>query len=249
MMHKPSNRFIVPKIFENIPHLVAGVSTRHGGVSQAPYQSLNLGKHTADLPEAVEQNVHLLCNDLQILPQQLARAYQCHDNAIWETTEGGYKENFDAIIATEKGVIAGVGIADCCPILIVDPIKRLTAAIHAGWKGTVADITNKTATALINKYGSKVEDLKAWIGPCISFKHFQVGEEVAKHFHEEEKIQDKEKYLVDLKKANERQLLEAGLTQIEISTYCTIEDNALFFSHRLEKGTTGRMMAFAGFRK
>lgn len=249
MMHKPTKRFIVPKIFEQIPHLVAGVSPRHGGVSKTPYQSLNLGKHTADLPEAIEQNINLLCHELSICPEQLARAFQCHSDAIWEASNGDYLENYDAIIAKNSGVIAGVGIADCCPILIVDPVKQLTAAIHAGWKGTAANITYKTANQLINKLGSNVDDLKAWIGPCISVRHFEVGEEVAKHFEKEEKIPHGEKYLVDLKKANERQLQKAGITQIEVSPYCTIEDNAMFFSHRLEKGTTGRMMAFAGFRK
>ncbi len=249
MMHKPINRFIVPKIFEHIPHLVAGVSTRHGGVSQIPYNSLNLGKHTADLPEAIEQNINILCNELTIRPEQLARAYQCHGDSIWETATGGYQENFDAIISTQAGVIAGVGIADCCPILLVDIENQVCAAIHAGWKGTVAQIVRKTAEQLISKHHSRPEKLKAWIGPCISTMHFEVGEEVADQFAANEKNKVGEKFFVDLKKANFNQLQALGINEIEISDFCTVAHNEHFFSHRKEQGLTGRMMAFVGFRK
>ncbi|RVU24762.1 peptidoglycan editing factor PgeF [Sandaracinomonas limnophila] len=248
MMHKTHQRFIVPKIFQDLPNLVAGVSTRHGGVSQGAYNSLNLGKHTTDYTDHIEQNLFLLCQDLGIQTSQLARAYQCHGAEIWHTEIGGYQENFDAIIATQPGIIAGVGIADCCPILIVDPNQKVTAAIHAGWKGTVAQIVKKTATELVEKYESKAKDLLAYIGPCISQTHFEVGDEVAAHFSDSEKTKLGPKFHVDLKKANLHQLQEAGIDQIEISEYCTIEHNEHFFSHRKENGITGRMMAFAGFK-
>ncbi|MEY4384571.1 MAG: hypothetical protein RI995_2113 [Bacteroidota bacterium] len=248
MMLKPEQRFIVPNIFQHIPQLVAGVSTRHGGQSHGAYNSLNLGKHTADSPAIIEQNLQLLCNDLEVEPNQLARAYQCHGADIWHTNMGGYQENFDAIIATQPGIIAGVGIADCCPILLIDPVKKIAAAIHAGWKGTVAQITKKTSIEFLEKYNSKPKDLLAWIGPCISQAHFEVGDEVAKYFANSEKITLGPKYHVDLKKANVNQLHAAGIRQIEVSSYCTFEHNEHFFSHRKENGITGRMMAFAGFR-
>lgn len=249
MMLKPSKRFIVPYIFQDIPNLVAGVSTRQGGFSQTPYDTLNLGIHTADSPEAIEKNIEILCSDLSINSRQLARAYQCHGSSIWHAKEGSYQENYDAIISTKCGVIAGVDVADCCPILLVDPIKKITAAIHAGWKGTVAQIVQKTAKELIENYQCHSKDLLAWIGPCISQTHFEVGDEVAQHFSELEKIKKGQKFHVDLKKANFFQLQEIGINQIETSEYCTIEHNAYFYSHRKEQGITGRMMAFAGFRK
>jgi YfiH family protein len=249
MMHKSGQRFIVPKIFQDIPNLVAGVSTRHGGVSQQPYLSLNLGIHTADSQDLVQENLTLLCQDLGIKEQQLARAYQCHGASIWHANEGSYQENYDAIIANQIGVIAGVGIADCCPILLVDPIQKITAAIHAGWKGTVSKIVYSTANVLIQQYQSNPSDVLAWVGPCISQKHFEVGDEVAVHFSEKEKKLIGEKYYVDLKSANVHQLQAIGINQIEVSEKCTIEHNDDFFSHRKEKGLTGRMMAFAGFKK
>lgn len=248
MMLKPAQRFIVPRIFQTIPFLVAGVSTRHGGLSTGNYNSLNLGKHTADQAEIIQQNIELLCHDLGIDAKQLARAYQCHGDAILECAEGGYQENYDAIIATATGVIAGVGIADCCPILVVDPVTKKSAAIHAGWKGTVAQIVRKTVEQMIIIHHSKPENIKAWIGPCISAKHFEVGNEVATHFAANEKTQVGETYFVDLKKANLHQLQSLGIQSIEIAEYCTVEHNELFYSHRKENGITGRMMAFIGFK-
>ena len=247
-MPKETGRFIVPSIFKDVPNGVAGVSTRLSGFSPAPFKSLNLGKSTSDDPLLVSKNLEALCVDLQISSAQLARAYQCHGNDIWQTATGGYRENFDAIISTQPGTIAGVGIADCCPILLLDPEKKIAAAIHAGWKGTVAKIVEITTSTLFETYGCKSKDLLAWIGPCISLKHFEVGDEVAEHFASTEKVKMGEKYHVDLKKANFHQLERMGIQQIEISNYCTVEDNDLFFSHRKEQGVTGRMMAFAGFR-
>jgi YfiH family protein len=193
----------------------------------------------------VQQNLSLFCRDLGIPPEALARSYQVHGDVIWETTEPGYTSGYDSIIAHVPGIFAGVGIADCCPILLADPVRKTTAAIHAGWKGTVQQIVHKTASILISN-GSNPADILAYIGPCISLAHFEVGDEVAEQFELKEKRGAR--WHVDLKASNEAQLRNAGISQIEISEYCTIENNDLFFSHRKEKGVTGRMLAIIGFR-
>jgi YfiH family protein len=245
MMTNSSERVIIPSIFKHIPQLVAGVSTRHGGKSTEAYQSLNLGTHTDDHPDMVQQNLSLFCADLGITTDTLARSYQIHGDVIWETKEPGYTSGYDAIIAHAPGIFAGVGIADCCPILLADPVRKTTAAIHAGWKGTVAQIVAKTASAMISQ-GSNPTDILAYIGPCISLAHFEVGDEVAEQFEFKEMLA--ERWHVDLKASNEAQLRSLGISQIEISEFCTIENNDLFFSHRKEKGVTGRMLAIIGFR-
>ena len=158
MMTNSSERVIIPTIFKHIPQLVAGVSTRHGGKSTKAYQTLNLGLHTDDHPDTVQQNLSLFCRDLGISPQALARSYQLHGDVIWETKEPGYTSGYDAIIAHAPGIFAGVGIADCCPILLADPVRKTTAAIHAGWKGTVQQIVRKTASILISN-GSNPADI------------------------------------------------------------------------------------------
>lgn len=244
-MTNSSERVIIPTIFKPIPQLVAGVSTRHGGKSKQAYQTLNLGLHTDDHPDMVQQNLSLFCRDLGIPPEALARSYQVHGDVIWETTEPGYTSGYDSIIAHTPGIFAGVGVADCCPILLADPVLKTTAAIHAGWKGTASQIVAKTASVMISK-GSNPADILAYIGPCISLAHFEVGNEVAEQFELKEKRGAR--WHVDLKASNEAQLRNAGISQIEISEYCTIENNDLFFSHRKEKGITGRMLALIGFR-
>jgi YfiH family protein len=213
-------------------------------VSSQAYQTLNLGVHTEDDPEAITQNLSLFCADLGISPESLARSYQVHGAEIWQTNLPGYQSGYDAILSLTPGIIAGVGIADCCPILLADPVRRVAAAIHAGWKGTVAQIVHKTASTLIAA-GSNPADILAYIGPCISLDRFEVGDEVAAQFEHKEKRG--ERWHVDLKATNATQLRSLGITQIEISDYCTVEHNDVFFSHRKEKGITGRMLAVVGF--
>ena len=238
------SRVVRPQIFAHIPQLVAGISTRHGGVSSQAYQSLNLGVHTDDDPEAIESNLTLFCSDLGISPDALARSYQVHGAEIWHTNISGYERGYDAIIAETPGIIAGVGIADCCPILLADPVRHVAAAIHAGWKGTVAQIVSKTASALLVA-GSNPADILAYIGPCISLDRFEVGDEVAEQFAHKEKRGAR--WHVDLKATNAAQLQNLGINQIEVSEFCTVEHNVLFYSHRKEKGVTGRMLAVIGW--
>jgi YfiH family protein len=240
------NRVIRPDIFSHIPKLVAGISTRHGGVSTQAYQSLNLGVHTDDDPVAISSNLALFCADLGISPDSLARSYQVHGAEIWTSVSPGYESGYDAIMAPKPGVFAGVGIADCCPILLADPVRETAAAIHAGWKGTVAQIVSKTAYDMISS-GSNPTDILAYIGPCISLEHFEVGDEVAKQF--EFKERRGARWHVDLKATNAAQLHALGVSQIEISDYCTVANNDLFFSHRKEQGITGRMLAVIGFQR
>lgn len=242
------NRVVRPRIFQSIPGLVAGVSTRHGGLSESPYSSLNLGIHTDDTPEIIEQNLALFCADLGISPADLARSYQVHGDKIWVTGRAGYQSGFDAMVSVQPGVFAGVGIADCTPILLADPVTRVCAAVHAGWKGTVAKIVEKTAKRMIDNRGSNPSDIHAYIGPCISLAHFEVGDEVAAQFDEVFKSRKGAKWHVDLKAANAAQLQALGIQQLEIDSSCTVENNADFFSHRKEKGLTGRMLALIGFQ-
>jgi YfiH family protein len=238
------SRVVRPQIFAHIPQLVAGISTRHGGVSSQAYQSLNLGVHTDDDPAAISQNLSLFCSDLGISPESLSRSYQVHGTEIWQTSVPGYQSGYDAIVSEKPGIIAGVSIADCCPILLADPVRQVAAAIHAGWKGTVAQIVSKTASALIAD-GSNPTDIFAYIGPCISLENFEVGDEVAEQF--EYKKKRGARWHVDLKATNADQLRDLGINQIEISEYCTVGNNELFYSHRKEKGVTGRMLAVIGW--
>jgi len=242
--------FRKPAIFTAFKNLIAAESTRHGGVSTAPFDSLNLGGSTTDKPENVIKNNHLFFNAIGINFEQVAKSHQVHGAEILFATEAGRYEGYDALITNVSGVQLAVTVADCTPILIFDPVQKAVAAIHAGWRGTVQQIVAKTVTQMQENFGTTPEDCIAYVGTCIDECSFEVGEEVAEHFQSEHKRwdDDRNKFFIDLKKANADQLLVAGLKKenIEISMFSTVLNNDDYFSYRAENGTTGRMLATIG---
>lgn len=240
----------IPTIFSNIPNLVSGESTRHGGVSVSPYNSLNLGGSTKDNPENVAENNRLFFEALGINLQHVAKSHQVHEAEILVVTEPGRFEGYDALITDIIDVQLSVTIADCTPILIYDPVKKVVAAIHAGWRGTVQQIVLKTAEKLKDQYGTNPADCLAFVGTCIDECSFEVGEDVADNFQSVYKRWDdqKKKFFVDLKSANRDQLVHVGLKSenIEVSPYSTVIHNEDYFSYRKENGLTGRLLATIG---
>ena len=244
--------FRKPAIFEPFPHLIAAESTRHGGVSPAPFHALNLGKSTADNAENVAENRRRFCAALDFETNQLAWSKQVHGTDIRHVTSPGGAAGFDALISAEPGVMLAVSIADCTPILIYDAKTRAVAAVHAGWRGTVGAIATETLLRMQAEFGTSGAYCRVYIGTCIDECSFEVGEEVAEAFRADFKRWDveRQKFFVDLKKANLAQVLDFGVpeTQVEVSPFSTVLHNADYFSHRLEKGMTGRMMAVIGIR-
>ncbi|MFN4145344.1 MAG: peptidoglycan editing factor PgeF [Runella sp.] len=241
-----------PAIFQAFEGVLAAESMRHGGVSPAPYHSLNLGINTHDTPDHVATNRALFLTSLGITENQLATSFQVHGEEIAIVSSGGRSEGFDALITDSPNVFVGVTVADCTPILIFDSARRVAAAVHAGWKGTAARLVSKTLQTMQQTFGSKPADCYAYIGTCIDECAFEVGEEVAARFSDSFKRFDVNigKYFIDLKRANAAQILDFGLpaTQIEISPFSTVLHNDDYFSHRANQGQTGRMMALIGFR-
>ncbi|TDE18614.1 peptidoglycan editing factor PgeF [Dyadobacter psychrotolerans] len=242
-----------PAIFNQFHELIAGESTRHGGVSEVPYNSLNLGGSTTDEPENVTENNLRFFSGLGINVADTAKSHQIHGAEILHVEQPGRYEGYDALITSKAGIQLAVTIADCTPILIYDPIKKAVAAIHAGWRGTVQNIVSKTIEDMKVKFGTEPGDCFGYVGTCIDECSFEVGEEVALHFESVHKRWDekKHKYFVDLKKANKDQLLSCGLNpeHVEVSDFSTVLNNEDYFSYRLENGKTGRMLATIGINK
>ncbi len=243
---------INPDIFAPFTQIVAAQSTRHGGVSMAPYHSLNLGKSTADDSARVAENRRRFCGALGFIPEQISWSKQVHGDQIRQVTTAGGSEGFDALVTNVPGILLAVSVADCTPILIFDPNNLAVAAIHAGWRGTVLGIVAKTLAMMEQAFGTRGQDCYAYIGACIDECSFEVGDEVAMEFAEAFKRFDAErgKFFVDLKKANAAQLLGFGIpeAQIAVSPYCTMRDSDNFFSHRKDGGLTGRGMGVIGLR-
>jgi polyphenol oxidase len=246
------NAFHTPTIFCQFPSLVAAESTRHGGVSKAPFGSLNLGINTNDDSKNVLENRRIFFEKLGISETQFASSYQVHGDKIQVVTEARRTEGYDALITNQPNVFVGVTVADCTPILIYDARNQAVGAVHAGWRGTVVQIVLKTLQTMQLTYGTQPTDCFAYVGTCIDECSFEVGEEVAEQFSNEFKRFDEAigKYLIDLKRANAAQLEAFGIpaSQIEISPYSTITHNEDYFSYRLEKGQTGRMLAVIGIK-
>ncbi len=244
--------FRTPAVFQRFPELLAAESTRHGGVSAVPYASLNLGRSTGDDPERVAENRRRFYEALGIREEQVASSHQVHGEEIWVTGEAGRREGHDAIVTATPGVFTLVTVADCTPVLVYDARHRVVAAIHAGWRGTVSELVRKTLERMQVDFGTQGTDCHAYVGTCIDECSFEVGEDVADHFEGTFKRFDatKQKFFVDLKAANAAQLRAFRVPDsgLEISGYSTVFHNADYFSHRLERGTTGRMVALIGLR-
>lgn len=244
------DNIIFPSIFEHYTNLVAAQSTRLGGVSKTPYDSLNLGSNTADETNVIEQNKILFTTALGFTPNQVVRSKQVHGSEILIASSAGYYSGYDAIVTDVQDLLLAVSTADCTPILLYDPVSQIIAAIHAGWKGTKDNLVSKTMVMMSENFGTKHENTIAYIGPCIAECSFEVDADVAQYFDGLYSRFDssKGKYFIDLKKHNKNQLLHLGVLEknIEISHFDTYQQTDLFFSHRKENGVTGRMWTAIG---
>lgn len=229
------------------------VTNRQGGLSTGKYTSLNLSYNVEDKSEKVDKNRELLCKNLAIDVARLIFPDQCHGNHITEIkadTSVYDIKNTDALITKEKNICIGILTADCAPLLVYDPVKHVVAAIHAGWRGTVAGITALTIQKLRDSFDSNSADLQVCIAPFISHGNYEVGIEVAdevrKYFKNTNGIlfnSDKDdKWYFDLGEANRRQLVQSGVNneKIQITGICTYEHSEKFFSARRDGLNTGR---------
>ena len=245
-----------------------GLTGRLGGVSQAPYDSLNMALHVGDVPENVWQNRQRFFHALGLKAEELVTPEQVHGDHIERVSrrQAGrgareYSDSIpqtDALITDEPGLPLMLCFADCTPILFLDPEHRAVGIAHGGWKGTVQKIAQKTAMRMQQEFGTKPEELLAAIGPSIGPCSYEVGDEVAGKFrsafagHDELLQQNAEgDYQLDLWQANRVQLLEAGLKDehIDRADTCTACKHQWFFSYRADGGKTGRMAAVIALNK
>jgi YfiH family protein len=238
---------------------VQGFTTRHEGVSRPPYNSLNLGTNTLDQPHNVEGNRSLLARAFGITQEALVTVKQVHGSDILVIDEPNEDYSHflglegDAIITNQPGVMIGVCVADCVPILLLDGEKRIIAAVHAGWQGTAAGLVSKTVAGMRSEFGSEPARLQAAIGPCIQKCCYEVDAPVRQAFQQGGIAWDsctEQKgpgaWLLDMAAANRELLLLAGLpaSAIQTSDKCVCCHSEQFFSYRRDQGESGRQMGF-----
>ena len=231
-------------------------STRIGGSSEANYSSLNLGFNSGDNYGNVITNRNKLCSALEINSKRFVFPKQTHTATTKVISDDFFSEkgdplqyllDTDALITNLKGICIAVKTADCVPVLLYDPRKKVVAAIHAGWRGTAQNIVFKTVQKLKDEFDTDPSDLIAGIGPSISPGAYEVGSDVYNQFdpmfYEDTDPLQTDKKLLNLWKANHQQLIMGGVNSqnIEIAQLCTWSDSELFFSARRDGAKTGRM--------
>jgi YfiH family protein len=222
-------------------------TTRFGGVSVAPFDSLNLGILTEDKNENVMENRRRLFAALAIDEEQIARQRQVHGDTVAYVDKAGTYEETDALFTDRPDVYLAVSAADCVPILFFEPDRKIVGVIHAGWRGTEKGIAQKTIEKIKDRFQTEANGICAVIGPSISVKHYEVSEDVAQRFDQKFIVRHGHaKPHLDLWKANAQQLQTAGVRNIAFSGFCTVEHQHLFFSHRASGGQTGRMLGVIG---
>jgi polyphenol oxidase len=238
-----------------------GFSTRLGGVSAFPEDSLNLAGFDEDSAENIYENRRRFL-DVFDGEFQLATAWQVHGDGVKTVNSqedvDDSEERFDGLVSRLSGVLLGVKTADCVPVLMGDPKTRSFAAIHAGWRGTVRSIVVRGVEAMQREFGSEPENIIAAIGPAACADNYEIGQDVIDAFADA--FEGAGKYftptapghaMIDLHLANKDQLLSCGVPFHRIFTapLCTMERGDLFFSYRKEKkllGKTGRLMSVIG---
>lgn len=218
-------------------------TTRQGGVSVAPYDSLNLGTHVGDAPLIVARN-RMLLNSL--LPSEPVWLEQVHGIVVANADLASCRIQADACIARQNASVCVVMTADCLPVLLCDEQGSVVGAAHAGWKGLAAGVIESTVNAMAAEPGN----LMAWLGPAIGAQAFEVGNEVRAEFvalHSEATAAfvpaQSGTWFADLYALARLRLNALGVTRIYGGDRCTYTEREQFFSYRRD-GVTGRMGSF-----
>ncbi|MDR7483811.1 MAG: peptidoglycan editing factor PgeF [Armatimonadota bacterium] len=233
--------------------VVHAFTTRMGGTSAPPYDTLNLGRGVGDRPEAVRANRARVLAALGRALDDHVEASQVHGAAVavvGAAQRGRKVDGVDALATRERSVVLAMHCADCVPVLLADPVRGAVAAVHTGWRGTASGAAAATVAAMAQAFGSRPADLVAAIGPTIGPCCYEVDAPVLAGFAAwpwRDRVfrpSRPDRWSLDLPEANRLQLVAAGVRDAAISAagLCTSCHAALFFSHRRD-GRTGRMGA------
>jgi YfiH family protein len=233
-------------------------TTRHGGESKGSYGSMNINPYCGDDLEAIAANRRSLAVELQVKEQHIVVSHQVHDVVCKEiaddyfnlppSEQGKYLDGVDGVMTRCRNLCIGVSTADCIPILLYDKLHHAAAAVHAGWRGTVRYIARRAVETMSQTFETLPEDIMAVIGPGISLKNFEVGQEVYDAFaasgHDMNALATKyEKWHINLPLSNKLQLVSTGVkpANIIVSGICTYDAVDDYFSARRLGIASGRI--------
>lgn len=255
-------------MLENTGLIQHGFSTRVGGVSEGIFSSMNLSFSRGDREDAVRENFRRMAEAIGVEADSLVFTAQTHTTNVRQVTEADKGkgilcpvdyEDVDGLITNEKGICLTTFYADCVPLFFVDPVHKAIGLSHSGWRGTVGKMGQETLHSMKMAYGTEAGDVIAAIGPSICQDCYEVSEDVIDRFREaftKEKWdrifyrKENGKYQLDLWKANEIVLLEAGVKKehLAVTNVCTNCNSDVLFSHRATKGERGSLAAFLALK-
>jgi len=248
------------EIFDELPFVSHAFSTRIGGVSEGVFSSMNLSFSRGDKPEAVRENFERICGALGTSAERVVLSAQTHGIEIYcadeadcgrgVTRDAGYA-GIDGLVTGRKNVVLCTQYADCVPLFFADPVKKVVATAHAGWRGTAARIGAAAVERMCREYGCDSADIRGGIGPSIGPCCFEVDAPVAEVFATMNEgngcVRDDGggKFHVDLWEINRRILLGAGLREknVTVSGLCTRCAPNTFWSHRVAGSSRGSLAA------
>ncbi len=253
--------------FEKYKFVSHTFSSRLGGVSEGIYSSLNLSFNRGDSPQNVYKNYEIMCSAIDVKPNNLVFGQLTHGNNIRKVTledrgkgiihQPDYSD-IDALITNEIDVPLAMTFADCVPIFFLDPITKVVAIAHSGWRGTVKKIGEKVIDLMLKDYKCNLENILIGIGPSIGLCCFEVDEEVYKQFLLLEFLDNNNwfekknnKYYINLWKVIKTMFLKMGIPKenITVTDLCTKCNSDIFFSHRATNGERGSMVGIIGLNK
>lgn len=237
-------RLIKPQIFKD--SVICGVTDRN---PEFPPFGLTFAISPIAKQSLVKRNFRILAKELQIPPNQIFSVHQIHSNLV-HIVNSNYKLSYgDALITNVPNYIIGVKIADCAGILIYDPVWKVVAAVHSGWRGTLKKILPKTIEKMTSVFNSNPKNLLVYISPLASVENYEVGKEFENLFPYSI-VRRNGKIYFDNKKEILTQLISSGarIENVEVSDLCTIANQNLH-SYRRDKEKSGRMFAFIGLRE
>lgn len=238
-----------PYIFNRYPEIISGVSTKTGEGRKAPY-FFNISFSVGDNKIIVEENRKSFFLQLGISPENAAYQSQVHGDNISFVTVGGLAGESDAMITDKPGIALAITIADCVPVLLYEPVRKIIAGVHSGWKGTHKKILHKTLEKLI-ELNCSPENITAFIGPSISKNIYEIGDEVKVLFEDKYIHKRSGKYFLDVSGVNSDILLDFGIKKnnIQDSHLCTYAMKDILHSYRRDGKKSGRSFAVIAMKE
>jgi len=240
---------IRPFIYKQFPEIICSFSTKIGLERKGPY-FFNLSYSVGDKKEIVDSNRKEFYNRIGLSIETVSYQKQVHESTIREVNLSGLCGESDALITTKKNLGLAISSADCPAIFIYDPLQKVIAAVHSGWRGTEKQILKKTVRKLKEDFKINPTDLICYIGPSISQQNYEVSKEVADKFPSEFIKKENDSLVLNLKEANFNMLRDAGIKQsnIQVSNLCSFEYESILHSYRRDGQVSGRALGIIAMK-